>query len=83
MGPGIRPVMHFDSPQVSRCDVWWVPSHPRETRHMQNTDEELKQESQGTDQSHQKQAFESRFNDAEYKRWSESLAMSKARQGHD
>ena len=50
---------------------------------MQNTDEELKQESQGTDQSHQKQAFESRFNDAEYKRWSESLAMSKARQGHD
>ena len=82
MGPEIRPVKHFDSPQVSSCEVRWAPSHPRETSEMQNMDEELKQESQATDQSHQKQAFESRFNDAEYKRWSDNLAVSKAKQGH-
>ena len=40
---------------------------------MQNANEEVKQEGQPADQSSLKQPSESRFNDAEYKRWWERL----------
>ena len=40
---------------------------------MQNANEEVKQEGQPADQSSQKQLSESRFNDAEYKRWWDQL----------
>jgi hypothetical protein len=40
---------------------------------MQNANDEVKQESQAADQSSLKQPSESRFNDAEYKRWWDKL----------
>jgi hypothetical protein len=40
---------------------------------MQNANEEVKQEGQPADQSSLKQPSESRFNEAEYKRWWDHL----------
>jgi hypothetical protein len=40
---------------------------------MQNVNEEVEQKSQAADQSSLKQPTESRFNDAEYKRWWDQL----------
>jgi hypothetical protein len=40
---------------------------------MQNANDEVKQEGQPADQSSLKQPSESRFNDAEYKRWWDRL----------
>jgi len=40
---------------------------------MQNADKEVKQEGQPADQSSLKQPSESRFNEAEYKRWWDHL----------
>jgi hypothetical protein len=46
---------------------------PEENPNMQNMDNELKQESQPPAQPDLKRPSESRFNDAEYKRWWDQL----------
>ena len=51
----------------------WAPARPEELEGMETMDNEVKQESQATDQSNQKRPSESRFNEAEYKRWWDQL----------
>jgi hypothetical protein len=50
---------------------------------MQNAAEEFKQESRPLDQYSRTQSLESRFNDVEYKRWSDSLGSTKSKQNDE